>query len=1065
MHKIFNGITDQCDREIRDTLKNSGGFTRITSEMLTKAFRDGAEAEPVSPARAVEIDPNINRPYRESCRALEGDNDLQTAFFATVGLLAVRMLRGHRTAFEVRTFPQNDMTLAIVEQLEHDTGRDGLYCGLFWHDGDDKELLAVYYPKNGVLAAAPGIPQRVVEDLDLPFLTWDGQACWSDPMPHLSPDCQRRLRFMVERLYPARLYPGAAAWLEGCGVQLDDAERRQLKGLVRIDEPRSVVEFIGEDRMAALTVPGCRLPEVFMPQLAVMQCGHDAQPAHMGDILELNGTKMHVLPPMTSELLDSDCAVLRARYLSDGSGSVRVDLTIRCDGEILARSRTYAADEIVDITAAPAVLQNFHMANVSDSDWNGRFLIATNFSRPNRNNIASVGYSLAEFGEIDSCIIRPNGRNDVERFMLTSKNAEWALYKTGIETKYATLCDINGAPVVNLMTEPAACRWTPGRYMGTGYISLDGGTTTSHLEVVLDDLFELDPQLLDIRADELCQPIGPMDPGNFDEICRTIGLPDFHGPLHPTAVQRFHMDGAPGDLEFPGGMGRLLNFSSDDLAKMTEDREGSLDLFLNMKGGSSSRRMADENEKAYIIALATFVQMAYLWLTSHGQRRMEILMAYPGGARQPRALCKAVNMVARNIPHNDLHCTTYTEAQAAGEYVRRIRPNGLPIGNLTGLVVIDLGGSTSDIDVCRDGESCLSESLVYASNISQLSAGLALMRRPHEQARRHWNNHGAYGVLNGIFGHIGPNRAPDVAALAASLSRRLADAMASGEVSHQLDAVYDEKNRKLLEQLYRTVDWNLPDHDAFTLHWHELWALPYIDILTSAVGQLQDQPAIAAFVGSGSIFLKGVLQADPAFKQRIDRHICDKSHVTTFASAFVGDANKPEVARGMIYAHQAGLASPDGGESEASMIRRTLQTLNPMLPEHNVRLQNRYAELTEARSCSIHDVRQLTGEILAAGLTREEYDAFVRRVTEEKLVEDEETTADAFGLYSVYDLLVYSADTMGGFDAFENIVIETLENFPLACTCSAESREILLWLIAFNVANRNLLRLQRAEQL
>ena len=136
-----------------------------------------------------------------------------------------------------------------------------------------------------------------------------------------------------------------------------------------------------------------------------------------------------------------------------------------------------------------------------------------------------------------------------------------------------------------------------------------------------------------------------------------------------------------------------------------------------------------------------------------------------------------------------------------------------------------------------------------------------------------------------------------------------------------------------------------------------------------------------------------------------------------------------------------------------------------MLPEHNVRLQNRYAALTEERSCSMHDVRQLVGDTLAADLTREEYDAFVHRVTEEKLVADEETTADAFGLYSVYDLLVYSADTMGGFDAFENIVIETLENFPLACTCSTESREILLWLIAFNVANRNLLRLQRAEQL
>lgn len=1075
MAKTMNMNVERKKNEILSaTINGEGRFVRVSPEILLKALESAEGVDLVTPERMAQLEPNINSPHSMACAALAGTGS-QNAIYGLTGVYALNIIIGDRLELALYPFERGNFTRVIAEKIRQDMGGRDSYCAMIYKDGNEEHLIAIYYHDIGFVPAA-GISKDLVSRLNIPFLTANERGVfWSDPMKSLSIDQAKRLLLILKDTFPQREFPGMASYVESYAHYLSTDDELRLRKLMPEHTSDEVSHFIGIDRFARMRPAGylenARLPEFFTPRLAIMQSqsraymGHTTEISYMGEN-ERRFVPVSILPPLSRELLDSSLKVMDIEYKmtsSDEGGlalkATEVIVTARSGDETIVRRHVYSkATDMVDLTDMPHVLQMYHMANISDEDWNGRMLMVTKFGTQSRNNIDDIGLPMPSIGGIN-CAARPNG-HEAEAFSVGSGNADWAIIKTGMATKYVTMASEGGEELVNLLVTPAAGESFAGRCSGKGYISLDCGTTSTHMELVLDDSSYPEPFLPTIASNDICQKITPISDETFALLSSAIMLPDISGALQPTAVQRFHTSGAPALLSFPNGNGRLLPYSSADLTRLMSDKEAARDLFTNMKMSDIGRDAAKAaaNRQAYALAIASHIQLGYLYLLSRGQQNIEVLLAYPKGLRSNSVFMEALEMVRQNA--GTISWSAFAESHAAGEYVRHVRPDGLPITAGSPLIVADLGGMSIDIDVSLNGKSVHSLSYGYASIISQLSAGLALMRKPHKMAYERWGTGQSRDIMNSIFAKLPSLKSGDTANLAKRLDTNIAETMGYRDLAKMIDIPFDNSNRKLLEQLYRTTDWHMPINDSFISHWHQLWALPILEIIADAMKSLEQKSAIVAFVGSGSLFLKGVFESDPSFKARALEFIEQVSGVLARLT-FVATEGKPEIAKGMLVARQNGAEhGTQMGESERELIRSILNEAAARLPSDRGDLLNEIKECESNERLKLNEAKLLAGRCVAADITQESYDAFVKELALAATVDCETDEEACFGLNSVYELLAYTAKTMDGYDSFEAIVEETLANFPSIAENGELSTRILHYLIAFNVANRNLLHRQ-----
>ena len=257
----------------------------------------------------------------------------------------------------------------------------------------------------------------------------------------------------------------------------------------------------------------------------------------------------------------------------------------------------------------------------------------------------------------------------------------------------------------------------------------------------------------------------------------------------------------------------------------------------------------------------------------------------------------------------------------------------------------------------------------------------------------------------------------------------------------------------------------MPAGDSFITHWHQLWTLPIVDIIASAACYIEGSSAVIAFVGSGSLFLKGVLEADPDFDRRVWQYVADVSGKTVKA-AFVASDGKPEVSRGMIEAYfKKAVYTPQAGDADSVMAARILKEAMASLQEGSAPgLEKELKCAAASGRVKLSDAKLLAGRCVAAGVNEHTYAEFVRGLSEQALIGEEQDEDECFGISSVYELLAYTPETLGGFDSFESLVSETLESFPMVADNGELNRRMMHYLVAFNIANRNLLIKQRGER-
>ncbi len=1078
MAKKMNMHLDDKRNEILSAgLSQEGGFAVVPSDILTKALEEAEGIDNVDPVRRSQLEIGINRPYQTARAALKGEGFTEE-IYAIAGLHALRICRGDILRLAVFPFGREDsFTGVIADRLKNDMNHRDKYCALVC--GSD--LLALYYGDLGLVPAA-GITAELGEKLDQPYLkVARGEARWLDPMPFLADDQRKRLIMLLGRCYPAKEYPGMAKYLAQYADVISDSEARRLSGLSQAsDADAEVRAFIGADKLLSMTPAGYAggLPEFFTPKLAVMQC---CDAAFMGSVKEVGWRRgggdvsvatLSFIPPLSRQLLDSGLRIMAVDFEESPDDDrfgclirgVNVTVTARDGNETVVRSRFYQIGEMIDLSHIPHAAQQYHMDGIDDQSWQGRILLATNYMAQSVNNLDDIGMEMPALAPLPDTF-RPNG-STCEGFQIGSVMAEWVLYKTGVATRYVTVMAEDMTELVNLVTFPPKPQAGLIKCGGEGVISLDCGTTTTHAEVIVDTLNDPDSVPLEIAADDMCQPVTPMSKEQFDNICSAIMLPDIKGSLHPTAVQRFRISSSPALLNFPNGSGRLIPYGSSELARMITDKSYGRDLFINMKASDTDQNAdrAAANRQAYIMAIATYIKLGSLWLLSRGQSKIRVLFAYPKGLRSTLVFTEALKMVEEESGV-ELKANVYPESLAAGEYVRKVRPDGLPIPEHACLVVGDLGGLSFDVDVSAGGETVMSQSYSYASMISQLSAGLALMRRPHKQALDMWGKAGPESIINSIFPGVGRVRSGDGAELAGGISQSLERVMDQNSVADMISCVYDNSNRKLLEQLYRTEKWSMPAGDSFITHWHQLWTLPIVDIIASAACYIEGSSAVIAFVGSGSLFLKGVLEADPDFDRRVWQYVADVSGKTVKA-AFVASDGKPEVSRGMIEAYfKKAVYTPQAGDADSVMAARILKEAMASLQEGSAPgLEKELKCAAASGRVKLSDAKLLAGRCVAAGVNEHTYAEFVRGLSEQALIGEEQDEDECFGISSVYELLAYTPETLGGFDSFESLVSETLESFPMVADNGELNRRMMHYLVAFNIANRNLLIKQRGER-
>ena len=1028
-HNILSSldISDELRREIEGGLLDNhpGGFSTIRPGMMRKAFDEGAAKKPVDADRAAQLDPDMNRPYRLLQRALEGRTELAPILLQTIGLVALRIRRGERMGFQLEDYSGHEMARAAIDQLKRDIGEQEAFCALRYTGDNEVYLVGVLYHKDGILASAAGISEKAVRAIDVPWLTWKGgQAVWSDPMPHLSADEAARLIFMLERIYPIARFPGMALYLNKYGNQLDAGRRQRFMGQITLCESADVELYAGKGLLEALTVPGTPLPEVFTDTLAVMRfdAGSTEQPdrriggrlcstIRVGD----KKTPLLVLPPLSSAILDDPKAVIGSVTLDKAPDrQIAITVSLTYDGEAVERRRTYAIEQLIDLSGAPAIIQLLHMQGVSDAQWNGRCLLVSEAVRPSRFDLEPIfGIPMASFGPIEQCVL-PDGRRDVKSHLLHSTGGSWAVYRTGKQTRYVTLTDAAGIPIVHLLTEGTEASWEARRYEGRGLLSIDPGTTTFHMAAILDESRGLSSTVhaVEFGAREISQPIGPMSAATFNALCALCGQTDFRGPLHPTIVEHVRTGDSPADLEAPGIGSRLVNLTAESLMAIGEGAAHT-DLSINMKAQAGSGKAENQRAtKAYTTALAAAIQLGYLWMLSHGQDKIQMLIAYPKGVKSAKLYDKAVQLVGRSLPQGvQLRHKLMAESAAAGTYIRVTQPEGLPIHTTSDLAVIDIGGSTTDIDVCRQGQPMCSGSFAYAANLFQLSALLALLHKSHEGAHGRWGHGNGMDILSGIF-----RESRELPKLGRKISQSLESSMQAGKAQARR-SIWNEVDRKRLESLFRGGSWMIDPVDSLTQHWLQLWSLPVFELLAGSMKGLEGSAVYSAMVGAGSIYLEGLLQSDSGFRSRIDRWIVEHSGLRAHKMVFTGSHTKPEVAHGMLMAELRG--------TEGSV-----------------------PEIEEAAPTFLDP----------AAVTLEQYRAFVERLKAERLVAPEEEPDDSYGLRSVYDLLEYTPATLDGFDDFASIVSDVAQRFPDVLTGAEPT--LLLYLVAFDVAVRNLLNLQ-----
>ena len=1055
----FRGLSRE-DNEAFAAGLTSGGWVEVPAYSVTELCKKSEGIAHVSEEDKAALNPSYNSRYNMLKNSLRSGGSADN-IIPMLGIHAIRIARSEETYLQLNQFGVDAFTELYTRVIKNDVGNNDAYCVLVYKGRDDEEhLLAVYYDQVFLVPVA-GITGALAREINVPWLRpTETGIRWENPMPYLTDDQKVRLYSMIKSMYPIKSNPGIASFLNQYAELADSIDEALIRSYVKVRESEDVVEYIGNDNLSRMTVPGYTeqgdLPRVFNDKLAVIQGDIAPYKGVVIDYTDIGGTKtrLAIVPPLNRAILDSDFNVADIEYLPRiGEDKqfeyIEVTAKIQVGSETVTRRARYGAGDMIDITGLDNVIQMNHMYGVSNKDWKGRLLIRTGMGSVSEQNVTMIdGIKRAK---IDRYL--PNGSDKVRKYEISSENAAWHLYKTGITTEYLTLVSAKGGEIANLLTNPAVLGHTGTKVDGQGIISFDGGATSIVCHTRLDHNHGYAP--LEIKAEEIAQPITPMNADVFKLITGTITLPDVEGAIHPTAVEKFFVadKDSESDLRFPGAFMRLLSFNDEQLAKMMEIRSEtgrfelrrSSSVIMNMKDAEYSGGKNDRRD-AYVTAVATFIELAVLHMLSNGQKDIKILFAYPKGVRNGLAVIEAKDMLEEFIGSDvTIDVEAYAESTASATYVRKHGNGEIVVARKSPLLTIDIGGYTTDISLYYKGKEIFSSSYSYASIISQLSAGLMLLRG--EDRKKH---------VRSIFGVEEME-----GKLAESLIANMKDITGKGGMQVN-EAVYATENRKLLEQMYRKDNWKLSGVGSFIKNFHKLWMLPIVDMICLAIKDSGLDNIVVAFTGAGSLFAEKLFKADSeCFKQRIISQVFKETGIS-IEIMFAASKDKQEVAVGMINAFDDGIRGVSAGEISAdksyleNLLNEALERSDDD-EELAEDIRNALGRCSSREKPKMSEVRDLADQAVVGKVTRKSYNAFVEGLIADGMIDSEYD--DYCGFTSVYDTLTYEP---GGFDNFDAIVENTAERFSGISGNGKMSERLLHYLVAFEIANREMARAQCA---